>query len=411
MSLIRRGALHDYFEGVAVKRLSVVETSPEISNQHEFNGSGALRRLFGDADRKNIATRFVWLGGEQEGVTEDGVISWYDARRRHPIRTEYRLYYPSNAVTGMMSAGDTFFVALRSDDTAMVIVTPAESTIQNQLMWLFGIEAQPGFEFVAREISRDEAAEVDFAARYILDELGIEATEPEALKLDSLIEPFGLIFPTTRVLSELARKSLPEADARAAPDAVLLAWMEREEQLFRRLERRVVDMRLRSGFMAGEGADVDGFLSFSLSVQNRRKSRAGQALENHLEAMFTAHGLRFARGAETENRNKPDFLFPGPAEYRDPAFPAERLTMLGAKSTLKDRWRQVLSEAARIDTKHLLTLEPGISTNQTDEMQAKRLQLVMPAQLHQTYRDSQQAWLMTVKGFLRTVQSRQADRA
>ena len=61
MSLIRRGALSDYFEGVAVKRLSAVETSPEISNQHEFNGSDALRRLFGDADRKNIATRFVWL--------------------------------------------------------------------------------------------------------------------------------------------------------------------------------------------------------------------------------------------------------------------------------------------------------------------------------------------------------------
>jgi hypothetical protein len=57
--------------------------------------------------------------------------------------------------------------------------------------------------------------------------------------------------------------------------------------------------------------------------------------------------IRYARGAETENRNKPDFLFPGQAEYRDPAFPADRLTMLGAKSTVQDRWRQVLSEAAR----------------------------------------------------------------
>ena len=60
--------------------------------------------------------------------------------------------------------------------------------------------------------------------------------------------------------------------------------------------------------------------------------------------------------------------------------------MLGAKSTCKDRWRQVLSEAQRIPNKHLLTLEPGISENQTDEMQAKRLQLILPAQLHATYR-------------------------
>ena len=113
--------------------------------------------------------------------------------------------------------------------------------------------------------------------------------------------------------------------------------------------------------MVAEGADVDGFLSFSLSVQNRRKSRAGQALENHLEELFTAHGIRFARGVVTENCNTPDFLFPGALEYQNPTFPTAMLTMLGAKSTLKDRWRQVLSEAARIEDKHLLTLEPGIS--------------------------------------------------
>lgn len=407
MSLIRHGLLSDYFDGVAVKRLSAVETSPEVSNQHEFNGSGALRRLFGDPDRRNISTRFVWLGEEQEGVTEDGVISWYDARRAHPTRTEYRLYYPTNAVTGMMRAGDSFFVATRSDGTAMVIITPADSTIQNQLMWLFGLENQPGFQFVARDIEPDESAEMDFAARYILDEIGLELEEPEADRLDTLIEPFGLVFPTTRVLSELARKSLPESLPLDAPDETLVAWMEREEQLFRRLERRVVDSRLRSGFLAGEGSDVDGFLSFSLSVQNRRKSRAGQALENHLEALFGAHGIRFARGAETENRNKPDFLFPGPVEYRNPDFPADRLTMLGAKSSLKDRWRQVLSEAVRIDQKHLLTLEPGVSTNQTDEMQAKQLQLVVPAGVQKSYTDHQRGWLMDVQSFVSLVRERQ----
>ncbi len=104
------------------------------------------------------------------------------------------------------------------------------------------------------------------------------------------------------------------------------------------------------------------------------QGRAGQSLELHLEALFSAHGIRFARGAETENRNKPDFLFPGAAEYHDETFPVARLTMLGAKSTLKDRWRQVLSEARRIEHKHLVTLEPGISEAQTNQMQAEKLQ-------------------------------------
>jgi hypothetical protein len=194
------------------------------------------------------------------------------------------------------------------------------------------------------------------------------------------------------------------------PDGALFAWMDREEQLFRRLERRIVAERISNGFASSDGADVDGFLSFSLSVQNRRKSRAGQALENHLEAVLQANRIRYSRGAETENRNKPDFLFPGVADYRNPGFPSARLSMLGVKSTLKDRWRQVLSEAVRIDTKHLLTLEPGISENQTDEMQAKRLQLVLPRQLHTTFRLTQQAWLMSVSGLIELLTAHQEER-
>ena len=81
--------------------------------------------------------------------------------------------------------------------------------------------------------------------------------------------------------------------------------------------------------------------------------------------------------------------------------------MLGAKSTLKEHWRQVLSEAERIETKHLLTLEPGISEKQTAEMQAKYLQLVVPRNLHATYKPQQCSWLVDVSGFIRLVQSRQ----
>ena len=54
--------------------------------------------------------------------------------------------------------------------------------------------------------------------------------------------------------------------------------------------------------------------------------------------------------------------------------------MLGVKSTSKDRWRQVLTEADRIPQKHLCTLEAVISAKQTDEM--PQLTLVVPAGLH-----------------------------
>lgn len=81
--------------------------------------------------------------------------------------------------------------------------------------------------------------------------------------------------------------------------------------------------------------------------------------------------------------------------------------MLGVKSTCKDRWRQVLAEADRINHKHLLTLEASISRHQTDEMQAKNLQLVLPRGLHKTYTPEQQAWLMDISSFIALVRKRQ----
>jgi len=291
------------------------------------------------------------------------------------------------------------------DGSALVVITPAGTTRQNQLLWLFGVEDQPELQFMFQQIEGDNDAELDFTARYILDELRPELEEPEADRLDDLIEPFGLTFPSTRVFSDLARASLPHICCLDDPDAALVDWMDREEQMFRRLERRIVAERIQNGFHTDDGADVDGFLSFSLSVQNRRKSRVGSALENNLEEIFTQHRITFARGAETENRNRPDFLFPG-QEYRDESFPSHKLAMLDAKSTVKDRWRQVLSEARRIEDKHLLTLELGISENQTDEMRAKRLQLVVPRKIQATYRPRQLAWLMDVSSFLALLKQR-----
>src|SRR5690606_34738248 len=140
----------------------------------------------------------------QEGLSEDSTISWYDSRRRHPTRSEYRLYYPSNPVTEMMQQGVAYIIAVRPDSSAMHIVTPAGSTMQNQLVWLFGLDEQPEFEFTFQPIAGDRDNQLDFAARYILDELGIDFEEPDADRLDTLIEPFGLRFPTTQEFSLLA---------------------------------------------------------------------------------------------------------------------------------------------------------------------------------------------------------------
>lgn len=406
---MKQGLLAKHFKGVAIKRLSAVETNPSASNQHEFNGVNELKKLFGRS-KVTLTARFVWLGDEQEAVSEDGFVTWYDAREAHPTRTEFRLFYSTTSVMpGLAKERDTLFVCVRTDNTVLIIVAPPESNISSQLVWLFGLPHQPELAFQAQQISDSADGKLDFAVRYIFDELGIDAEEPETDLFDEILAEYGRKFPSMAAFSAMARATLPNISALDDADEVLLAWMEREELLFRRLERHIVADRIGSGFMAEDGADVGGFLQFSLSVQNRRKARAGAALENHLHCIFSARKILVGRGCETENKNKPDFLFPGCEYYKDTKFPATSLTMLGAKSSLKDRWRQVLSEAQRIDTKHLLTLSPGVSVNQTDEMRSKKLRLVVPARLHQTYQAAQQGWLMNLSEFIALVLKRQNE--
>jgi len=408
---VRRERLSHLFTGVVAKRLAAVEAEPVTSNQHEFNGTTALKRLLGDERLDRMPARFIWLGGENEGMSAEGFLTWYDARERHPTRSEWRLYFFSNDVMDMASESDLLLIARRPDGFLLIIVAPAESSIERGLLWLFGVGNDVGQRFLFEDIEGGDR-ELDFAARFILDELGIETEEPVENRIDELVA--GIVgdghfeFPTTRFVSDLARSNAEAPDPRDDPDSALLAWLEFEEALFRRLERACLGTRIRAGFLQDGEPDVDGFVSTALSVLNRRKSRMGLSLENHVEAAVQAWGLRYERGALTEGKSKPDFLFPGSTEYHDQAFDAGLLAMLGVKSTLKDRWRQVLAEAARIDEKHLLTLQPGISDSQMSEMQRHRLRLVVPVALHCAYGSAAKEWLMPFREFLDLVRHRQA---
>lgn len=402
---MKNGYLSEFFSGVALKTLSAVEADLVRSHQHEFNGVEGLKKLFGQAHGKQkFEAKFIYLTDhDDEPVISEGFLTWYDAREAHPTRSEHRLYFPTTEVSTCAAEGDLLVIGRRQDGTVLVVVAEAETTVANQIRWLFGFSdlVHPGFS--VRAETESDQVKLEFASRLILDEIGVAQEEEAPNFLDVMLERFGKRFPTTKIFSEFARGTISDLDPRDDPDAVLLAWMDREEVLFRTLERHIVGDRLIDGF----ANDVDGFLSFSLSVQNRRKSRVGSAFENHLEEVFIKCGIRYDRTKITENKSKPDFIFPSISEYRDPIFPSTRLTMLGVKSTCKDRWRQVLAEADRVNEKHLLTMEPGISTAQTDEMKDKKLSLVVPTALHNSYTLPQQNWLMNVTDFIGVVRNRQ----
>jgi hypothetical protein len=283
-----------------------------------------------------------------------------------------------------------------------LIVAEKETTIASQLLWLFGFSSLEHLGFSIREELETEQDRIAFASRIVLENIGIKVEITEQNYLDDMLEKFGGMFPSSWEFSVYARSTLYDVDFEKDYDNVLMSCYEREEILYRTLEKYLVSEKLKTGFY-----DVDDFFEYSKSAQNRRKSRAGLALENHIEFLFQKNNIRYSRGPITENRSKPDFLFPGIVEYRDQRFNSINLTMLGVKSTCRDRWRQVLSEADRIKTKHVLTLESAISTNQTDEMQKRLVQLVVPQKIIPTFKPEQQKLLFTLTDFMKLVKDRQ----
>ena len=83
--------------------------------------------------------------------------------------------------------------------------------------------------------------------------------------------------------------------------------------------------------------------------------------------------------------------------------------MLGENTTCKDRWRQVLSEANRVDVKFLFTLQQGISKNQMKEMRDSHLTLVVPRKYIDSFPKEYQSDISDLNGFIGMVKQKQAD--
>lgn len=215
-------------------------------------------------------------------------------------------------------------------------------------------------------------------------------------------------FPETSKMAELARKiynnihNITDSCICNSPDTQLLKWIDTEYTLFRSFEEKIYKPIYSKPF-----DNCQKLIEFSNAILNRRKSRAGKSLENHLATIFTTAKLEFEEQAVTEDKKKPDFLFPNGKAYHDLSFPADNLIFLGAKTTCKDRWRQVLNEANRIETKYLFTLQQGISKNQLREMEHKHLVLVVPESYKNYFDKEYHSKIETLSSFITMVKTNQ----
>jgi len=125
------------------------------------------------------------------------------------------------------------------------------------------------------------------------------------------------------------------------------------------------------------------FDQFFLSLAQSRKTRAGKGFEKIHNSLFRI--LNYPFDEQVVINGKPDFLMPSAKHYRENPMDCIIFT---AKRTLRERWRQIVTEGTRGLGFFLATIDENVSTAQLKEMLDHRIYLVCPENIKKKcYRD------------------------
>lgn len=231
-----------------------------------------------------------------------------------------------------------------------------------------------------------------------------EGIEHEAIKeyVDSLNLNDDSDFPLSAVISCKARDIQNAVYDRREliiknPDLKVIEYTRVEYAIFREIEAQMYGPLISRGFDT-----VEQFVALANTVLNRRKSRAGKSLEHHLASIFSDNHLCFEEQVVTEGNKKPDFIFPSGDAYHDSSYAVDNIVVLAAKTTCKDRWRQIITEADRMRgrTHFLMTLQQGNTPHQLKEMRAANVRLVVPKPYIKAYPTEFQEEIWTLRKFI-----------
>jgi EcoRII C terminal/Restriction endonuclease EcoRII, N-terminal len=317
--------------------------------------------------------RIVW----QDDIATDSVITWYGAK----TRSEYRLTRFGRGFPYLVHdmVGDLLVLIRKTEDEFLAFVLDLEDDIET-IQEILGVRVTDSWGIYQDGVERFETEDECIERRF-----------REFVK--NLTQ-----FPQGSVFSSQARAALQECletyHSMTADDRIT-ACMDAEYRLFKMGERQICQDEVVRLFR-----DVDDFLKTASSILNRRKSRAGRSLENHVEQVLLDSGIPHKMRPRIDG--KPDIIIPNEASYHDIAYPLEKLLVVGVKTTCKDRWRQVLNEGKRVSKKYILTVQPGISSNQLIEMRDANVTLVVPKSLHKKYPAVENMSMLSVEQFVTT---------
>ena len=333
----------------------------------------------GKTEKSNV--RIAWQGGEH--VTTS-VVTWYGQKTRF----EYRL----------TSFGKGFPYLIDDSVGDLLVLIPQD--LHNFLAYVIDLPED------MEEIQAALGTEVIGTWAVYLG-----PNEPPPLSSEDCInDQFRAFaesvttFPLANVFSEKTREAVVRCVhdfSKKSPDERLMELMKSEYHLFRLVERQLCLPEVRRLFK-----DIDDFLTTATTLMTRRKLRARSSMANHVEYLLKDANIPFDMHPQIPGA--PDMVIPGRTEYDDPSFPDDKLFAIGVKTTCKTRWRQVVQEAPRIEWKHLITIQEGVSAKQLRQMHEHKVTLVVPQKLHSRYPKVKGVHLMNLEGFIRTVRMRLA---
>ncbi len=213
-----------------------------------------------------------------------------------------------------------------------------------------------------------------------------------------LSNEFGKLMPTVDEIASQVLHDVVAAEVRypgsmrANLSTIITSAYEDMSTLYFQHERASLGGALFHGFRHFAIDDVsDGVLEairaypkaldeFFLSVSQGRKARAGSTFEKLLAAVFRSLGYEFTEQPSIDG--KPDFVFPSVEHYRRAAMDCIVFT---AKTTLRERWRQITTEGAKGGAMFLATLDDSITDDDLREMSMQRIYVVVPKSMKDTH--------------------------
>lgn len=372
-----------------VKRLSGNDTQATGSHQAgPYIPNAVAFRIFPNLwhpETENPRISFALVSNSHNHSAEVNII-WYNNRLHGGTRNETR-------VTGL---GGIQSPLLDPESTGAIAI-------------LFFVDQGTEVEcsyWVCRDITEEETAESFFGpiepgvpifrAAVREPDLASEALRSQAdcwLTAEQVELEWPDRFPTP---SEVLQKAISlNGFTQLGADCRIVKRRECEYIVFQSVESAFEMPVIGKGF-----SSIDDFVGRANSILQRRKARSGRSLELQTKAILDEEGVNFKYQASTEGGNRPDFLFPSQESYDNLKYPEANLRMLAVKTTVRERWRQILEEADRVKTKHLLTLQEGVSENQFDQMKQLDVRLVVPKPLHARYPASVRGELLTLEDLI-----------